>query len=135
MNKRLRFIATFAATSALIAVTTASLAQSDSCRSSPLLVGQCFTVHGRLSIANGSPGVRIWRVGTKRMLGVMDGQGHPLFDLTYLPPEIRKLIPADVDRTAIYGDYTVCPFTRERAGWMPSVCIADATHLVAGSGP
>jgi len=46
-------------------------------------------------------------------------------------PEIRPFIPQDVwDMNDLYGDYTVCPFTHERAGWMQYVCIARATHLV-----
>ncbi len=43
------------------------------CKSDPDIVGVCFTVHGRLSAWNGAPTMRIWRIGTKRILGVHDG--------------------------------------------------------------
>jgi len=45
-----------------------------SCRASPNLVGACFSVHGRLFVANGTPSVRILRLGTNRILGVLDRQ-------------------------------------------------------------
>jgi hypothetical protein len=45
-------------------------AASRTCQSDPDLVGACFTVHGRLSAFNGNPTFRIWRIGTKRYLGV-----------------------------------------------------------------
>ena len=33
--------------------------------------------------------------------------------------------------TQIYGDYEVCPLTRERPGWMQMVCIASGSRMVA----
>jgi hypothetical protein len=33
-------------------------------------VAKCFVVHGRLSFYNGAPSARIWKIGTKRILGV-----------------------------------------------------------------
>ena len=43
-----------------------------SCREHPQLIGKCFSVHGRLSTYNGNPAVRLWRIGTRRVLGVSD---------------------------------------------------------------
>jgi hypothetical protein len=106
-------------------------AQTASCEASPDLVGQCFIVRGRLMLTNGNPTVRIWRVGTKRIFGVLDANGNVFNDLTGLPLEIQKLFPLDnPDRTEIFGDYTVCPFDTERSGWMQDVCIARAENLV-----
>jgi hypothetical protein len=115
---------------ATIFAASGTYAGENPCSSSPLLVGQCFEVHGRLALYNGNPSVRIWRVGTKYLLGVLDANGHPFEDFDLLPPGIRKLIPASPAATAIYGDYLVCPFERVRPGWMQSVCIAGAKHLV-----
>ena len=97
----------------------------------PKLVGQCFVVHGRLTLANGNPSVRIWQVGTKHMLGALDSNGNDIDDIDKFPRQIRPLIPKDPWQMEIFGDYTVCPFTHERAGWMQFVCIASARHLVA----
>src|SRR5438309_1517172 len=39
-----------------------------SCRDHPQLVGECFNVHGRLSIHNGNPAVRLWNLRTRRFV-------------------------------------------------------------------
>lgn len=51
------------------------------CRRNPALVASCFTLHGRLFVGNGAPSMRIWRVGTKRILGVL--------------PSEAEIVPAD----------------------------------------
>jgi len=108
---------------------------SSRCETSPKLVGACFVVHGRLSFYNGNPSVRIWPVGTHRLLGVLDAAGTDAQseDMTYLhlAPPIEYRLRADIWRTDVYGDFTVCPFSRERTGWMQFVCIAKAQHLAA----
>ena len=113
----------------LIALMSAALADETSCRTSPRLVDQCFVVHGRLTLANGNPSVRIWQVGTKHMLGILDSNENELDDISKFPREIRTLIPQDPWKMRIYGDYTVCPFEKAHPGWMQNVCIAGATHL------
>jgi len=92
------------------------------------LKGACYTVRGRLGLANGTPGTRIWIVGTKRLLGVLDSTGS---DGEYVPPQVYRLMAADPRHIEVFGDYTVCPFTEERPGWMRMVCVADSTNLVA----
>jgi hypothetical protein len=114
----------------LLAVIGIARAASNPCRTNPQLVGRCFVVHGRLFVANGNPTFRIWRVGTKRILGVNQSTHAAEDDPRDFPPEIRRFIPDKVwDIGDLYGDYTVCPFTQERPGWMQYVCIASATHL------
>ncbi len=116
----------------VLSLSAVAWADSNSCRVSPRLVGQCFAVHGRFFAANGTPTFRLWRVGTKHVLGVLNSEGAGIENLDEFPPEIRRLIPARVwDMNDIYGDYMVCPLTRERPGWMQFVCIAGATHLVS----
>lgn len=87
-------------------------------------------MHGRLFAANGRPSFRIWIVGTRRILGV----SHRVADESH-----RPLLPANVWAafgdgqafgTFVYGDFEVCPFTRDRPGWMRLVCIASARNLV-----
>lgn len=88
------------------------------CKSDPDIVGECFTVHGRLSAWNGTPTMRIWRIGTKRILGVHDD---------IMPESLTFQVGWDVDA---YGDFQVCPFTKKRPGEMQMVCIEQAKHLL-----
>jgi hypothetical protein len=91
------------------------------CRQNPAIVDRCFPIHGRLFASNGSPGVRIWPVGTKRILGVMPSEAE------IVPDVVRKNINWDA---RLYGDFEVCPFTRETPGTMRLVCVESATNLV-----
>jgi hypothetical protein len=86
------------------------------CKSDPDIIEACFTVHGRLSYWNGTPAMRIWRIGTKRILGVLD---------SFIMPDSAG---AGWDEEA-YGDYLVCPFTKQKPGWMQMVCIESAAHV------
>ena len=92
------------------------------CRRNPGVVDRCRTVHGRLFVSNGTPSMRMWPVGTQRILGVL--------------PSEEELVPDVVKRhanfeTRLYGDFEVCPFTREKAGEMQFVCVESASNLVA----
>jgi hypothetical protein len=92
------------------------------CKNDPDIVAACFTVHGRLSVYNGGPSLRIWRVGTSRMLGVPSETA---------PENVSRLWGSDQFETEIYGDFEVCPFTKDKAGEMQMVCIESASHLLA----
>src|SRR2546425_8900992 len=60
------------ASSGMWAQSPAPEAKEKSCREHPALIGNCFTVRGRLSIYNGAPALRLWRVGTRRVLGISE---------------------------------------------------------------
>lgn len=87
------------------------------CKSDPDIVDACFKVHGRLSAWNGTPTMRIWRIGTSRILGVHDD---------IMPEGLTSKMDWDVEA---YGDFEVCPFTRERSGEMRMVCIEKAENV------
>jgi len=97
------------------------------CKGNKKLVGDCFTVHGRMQAGNGTPSVRIWRVGTKRMLGVPEApvDGDP--DVASLPHLIYE---TNIRDQAVFADFVVCPLTKEKPGEMQMVCVESATHLV-----
>ncbi len=103
-------------------------AGSDAAAATPKFVGPCFTVHGRLRGGNGTPTLRIWPVGTTRLLGVDNDNDDPLEDIGELPASLQALGPIFLDRD-IYGDFTVCPLTRSRPGWMQMVAIKQARRL------
>jgi len=100
-----------------------------SCRDRTDLVGRCFTVHGRLSVYNGNPSIRLWRIGTKRMLGVRDPEevsgGGP--GLPTIPDYIREKLNFDKN---VYGDFMVCPLTRSEPGRMQIICIESGKNLI-----
>jgi hypothetical protein len=99
-------------------------AQELACSTSPEVVGPCFFVHARLSVANGNPDIRLWPVGSKRILGVWPINGNP----EEAPGKLQKLLNPDPD-VDIFGDYQVCPLTAAKPGWMQMVCISHAANL------
>ena len=88
------------------------------CKSDPDIMEACFTIHGRLNVWNGSPSLRIWPVGTRRIMGVLDE--YPL------PGELDDY---DLLNGAAWGDFEVCPFTKDRQGWMRMVCVESASKV------
>jgi hypothetical protein len=85
--------------------------------------GPCVTVHGRMFGANGTPGVRIWKVGTGRVLGVYNETDT---GTCRLPHELWTSLPSHV----IYADFVVRPLAADRPGVMQMVCVASATKIV-----
>jgi hypothetical protein len=97
------------------------------CRQHPQLVAACFQVHGRLSAFNGAPSLRIWPVGSKRLLGISEGR-FALPDFANIPPElVAQLGGWD---NAMFADFTVCPFTEEMPGVMRFVCVDSARNII-----
>lgn len=93
------------------------------CKGNPHQVAPCFTVRGRLTIYLGSPSARIWRIGTKRILGISERYAQ----VRQMPESLEEKLKPGV---AIYGDFEVCPFTKDRPGQMQLVCIESASNLV-----
>ena len=93
------------------------------CRAQPALVGKCFKVRGRLSLYNGAPTIRLWRAGTKRILGVSASYAQEGY--SSIPAEIEKQLDWE---TELWGDYLVCPFTRPQPGVMQLICIEAASR-------
>ncbi len=113
----------------LFAAGSTALAEeaAPACKGTLAVVGACFTVHGRVGVYNGIP-IRIWVVGTRRMLGVRDATGGGVT----VRPEIQTLLSqGEPGATVVYGDYEVCPLSKPHPGWMQFICIESATHLIA----
>ena len=109
-------------------VTGAPTAESQGCgkpcRDHPKLSGPCFGVRGRMNFANGAPSVRIWRVGTNRILGVSEGYAGAGY--CNLPPDILGRLSWESD---LFADFVVCPFEPSRPGVMQLVCVDSATAI------
>src|SRR5882672_5703665 len=67
-----------------------------SCREHPQLAGKCFAVRGRLSVYNGAPAVRLWRIGTRRLLGVSE-QRFNLPGYRNLPEHLTQQLGRDTE--------------------------------------
>ena len=99
-----------------------------SCRARSDLVGRCLNVRGRLSVYNGTPSIRLWPVGSKRLLGVLDpedvsGELGP----STIPASVRRQLDWDKE---IFGDFLVCPLTRSKPGRMQTICIESGKNLI-----
>jgi len=124
---RLAAILVLLITSAIGAPRSSALPRVEkSCREHPRLIGSCFSVRGRLSIYNGAPALRLWRAGTRRMLGISE-QRFAEVGYRNVPEDIASKLNQDV---TISGDYVVCPFTRSQLGEMQLVCIESGKNLV-----
>ena len=101
------------------------------CHAIPAASEPCFSVHGQLSAWNGTPTFRLHPRGSKRLLGVLGGDGDAASP-TVLPPNVRTAMtpPAPGDLRPVSGVFRVCPLASGRAGWMRPVCIASASDLV-----
>ena len=97
------------------------------CRAHPRLVGECFSVRGRLSTYNGGPSTRLWKVGSRRILGVLDVYGRDGYRI--IPVNIEKLL--DDGQTEVWGDYLACPLTRQKPKVMQMICIESGKNLSA----
>ena len=116
----------------LLLIVTASVSArfdspAPSCRTRSDVIGRCFSVHGRLSVYNGTPSIRLWPIGTKRLLGIIDPNDvSNAPGPTILPVEIKNKLDWDKN---IFGDFLVCPLTREQPGRMRTVCIESGKNL------
>ncbi len=97
-----------------------------SCREHPQLIGKCFNVRGRLSVYNGAPAVRLWHIGTRRVLGISE-QRFSLPGYRNLPEDLSQKLNGE---NSIIGNFLVCPFTPAKPREMQLVCIESAKDVV-----
>jgi len=82
-----------------------------------------FTVHGRLHYYNGGGEMRVWIVGSKRMLSVRDGPANQ---------RLNAILGEDGDvfSRTIYGDFTVDPTEPDKKGHMRHVRILTVKKVI-----
>lgn len=136
---------------ALCAVVAQAIPQTTAKRKIPCktpdIAASCYWTHGRLSVYNGNPTWRLWKIGTKRILAILSGpnsQGHDVEDSLHpeLPPNLERIYDADYERRvarkewdaefpqSAFGDFEVCPLEPERKGKMQAVCVESARNIV-----
>jgi len=108
----------------------------------------CYWTHGRLAVYNGgAPNFRLWKTGTRRILGIFNGPSHfPPAIEEYdenpeLPATLLRAYEADNRRhkkvtgimwaipPPVFADFEICPLEPEHKGWMQDVCIESATNI------
>ena len=109
----------------LVALALFAAVSAGAAAAAPPAAGPCFWVHGRLFAANGNPTFRVWPIGSKRILGVGGGEDPAL------PAPVSALTQPDAFKVDLYGDFRVCPLTRDRPGWMRMVRINAVRRLLA----
>ena len=112
----------------------------------PENAAMCYWTHGRLSVYNGNPGWRLWKIGTKRILGIYSGANSERYDALdnehpELPTNLDRLYEADYKRkvaandnavnfpSSAFGDFEVCPLEPEHPSEMQSACIESAKNI------
>ena len=112
----------------------------------PENAASCYWTHARLSLYNGNPSLRLWKIGTKRILGIYSGPHSERYDpLDNEHPELpanldrayeaeykRRLAVKDPDAglpEPVFADFEVCPLEPERRGEMLSACIESAKNI------
>lgn len=108
----------------------------------------CYWTRGRLSVyEGGAPSYRLWKIGTRRILGIFNGPSHfPPAIEEYdenpeLPETLLKAYQADNRRMkkrtgttwtippSVFADFEVCPLEPEKKGEMQAVCIESAKNI------
>jgi len=113
----------------------------------PEIAPMCYWTRGRLNFYNGNPSYRIWKVGTKRILGVYSGPAafpprtnedseNPAF-----PANLDDVFEAEITRNErakqtapyligpVFADFEVCPLEPDVPGEMQAVCIESARDI------
>jgi hypothetical protein len=104
-----------------------ALSRNKSCKEHPKLIDPCFNVRGRLAYYNGAPSLRLWPVGTHRLLGVSEGR-FASAGYDNVPPEVATQLGGFENE--MFADFTVCPFTKDEPGIMRLICIDAAKNIV-----
>src|SRR5437868_6705562 len=90
------------------------------CRAHPDLAGPCRPMQGLIGFAHGAYWAMVLNPGTKRILGL-----HR--DIPF-PQNLQDALGGRWN-VVVFGDFVVCPFTKDVPGQMQSVCVESAAHL------
>jgi hypothetical protein len=109
----------------ILLLTTLAFGQPRACKTNPKVVGACYTVHGRATFGPGTPALRIWPVGTKRMLGVTAGPRADDADNPICPKEMLQFIMGNEVVLAISRFVRLCRREKAQCRWF--VCSLQRT--------
>ena len=80
--------------------------------------GKCFSIHARYAVYTADGMEVLWPVGTHRLLWATSGT-----------EQLDTLLGDRPSDFFIFGDFDVCPLTREIPGEMRHVCIKEMKNL------
>jgi len=80
--------------------------------------GKCFNIHARYRVYTGDGMEVLWPVGTHRLLWAASGTD-----------QLDNIFTGHFDDSDIFGDFVVCPLTKEVSGEMRHVCIKGMSNL------
>jgi len=106
----------------------------------------CYWIHGRLTYGNGTPPLRIWKIGSDRILGVFSGPSHfpsgteEDEEGAELPSNLTKAYEVEGQRMKragkdpvfppiVFADLEICPLRPAKEGSMQPVCIEFAKKI------
>ena len=95
----------------------------------------CYWTRGRLSIYNGNPSLRVWKIGTKHLFGIYSGPStfpprtSEDSESPELPPNLESLDGPLDDGGEIFADFEVCPLRPEHPHQMQPACIESAKNV------
>jgi hypothetical protein len=108
----------------------------------PEIAHSCYWTHGRLSVANGNPSYRLWKIGTRRLLGIysgpvaFNGQAQNKYALDNEGPQLPSNVEDALWRSVngawpnvIFADFEVCPLDEEKSEKMQAACIESAKNI------
>jgi hypothetical protein len=116
---------------ALSAVPAVPESRSILCKT-PAIASSCRWVHGRLSLAKGTPSYRLWEISTHHLFGILSGPGpipEPDNEDPQVPDNLEKVMPHDPSYVNVLGDFEICPLESEKPGSMQMACIQSAKKL------
>ena len=123
---------------ALCAVAAQAIPQATAKRKIPCKTPEnaasCYWTRGRLSIYNGNPSLRVWKIGTKHLLGIYSGPStfpprtSEDSESPELPPNLENLGGA-LDGGEIFADFELCPLRPEHPHQIQPACIESAKNI------
>jgi len=123
MTRALSFLSAGLLTAVHAIAIAGSAVLSGGCNHNHSFAGSCFTVRGRIALYQGTPGMRVWPVGSKRLLGVLPSENEDV------PAPLLKLFEQQARDSYIFGTFDVCPLTAAHPGVMQYVCIRSAGSI------
>ena len=91
----------------------------------------CVWVHGRLRYGSGTPAVRLWKIGTHHVFGILSGP-RTSDDLDNEHPELPANVADKLQpfKNQVFGDFEICPLEPEKPGSMQSACIDQGKNII-----
>jgi hypothetical protein len=89
-------------------------------------------------MGNGTPAYRLWKTGSRRILGIYSGPSVDRWGLDNESPEfpanVYKGLWNPVWGNTVWADFEVCPLEPEKPRAMQAACIESAKNIFVEKG-